>query len=174
MGAFELLHKLPYPDIYDADKNFTVLVAPAFSHVLTSYLNLGRRNKNKHIMLNRSLPAAVLKTRRTRGVLGVMLDQSPARQDDFLTLWKSIQLPFNHRLLEISAEKGFVLLPLSTRLDRDGSAILEYQAQFTPPSEREPAGKAWKELIRNFLEKEIARAPEQWNWSYPGIRVASE
>jgi lauroyl/myristoyl acyltransferase len=169
MGLFELLHKVPWTEASRRNKSFIVLTSPAFSPVLTAYLNKGRILPDKKVELNRSLFRTVRRTLKLSGVLAVMIDQSPFRGGEYVTLWKKIKVPFNKNLFRVMAGQEAIAVPVSTHINSTGTVVVEYHPPLNPPEDTAFDPSQWKEEVRCFLEQEIARAPAQWNWSYPGI-----
>jgi lauroyl/myristoyl acyltransferase len=173
LGLFERLHQVPHLSAQRQGRQTLVVTAPAFSPVLDNYMSRGRNCPGKATVANRNLAGAVKRTLRTRGILAVMLDQYPSRRGETLTLWNSISLPCSTKLVSRMAINGALILPVSTWLKADGRSVLMYH----PPLAVKPGAgnedNAWKGLFQQFLEREIARAPRQWNWSYPGIKIVS-
>ncbi len=164
MGPFELLHKGAYQKTKKAHRPYYVLTAKAFSKTLTQYMNSGRETEGKKTVLNRKIGSSLKKIIQQNGVLAMMVDQSPLRDHESLTLWGTHTLPFNDKLLSLLLNKGAILLPLSC-YQKGKTTVLTYHEPIAKPH--------LKTKITEFLEKEIAQAPAQWNWSYGGIKVKS-
>ena len=186
-GVLELLHRIPEaPD----NRPFLILTAPAFAPALTIYMAGGRQRDGKSIIWNgrppigtssdSSLIAGLRKVLKTNGVLALMADQNPlgTSKQDFLTLWDRIEVPYPARLLDFLRERDFQFVPVSTLLNPDGRSSFRFhpawKASVTSSGRPEVMDQAsLRTQLRDFLEAGIAAAPEQWNWSYPKIRVRS-
>lgn len=165
-GLFEELHRVPPPA---PGKPFFILTAPAFSPPLTGFMARGRERNGKRILWigskgPRGLKAGLRGAIAGKGVLALMADQHPGPSGDceFLSLWGKVKAPYPGRLLRFLADRDFLFVPVSTRLEADGTSVFRYHAALQEPT---------PESIRGFLEAAIAAAPDQWNWSYPKIRV---
>lgn len=162
-GPWELLHRLPEaPD----DRPFAIATAPAFAPALTAFMAAGRERGGKRILWTGGAGAKGLETGlrgllEAGGVLALMADQAPGAggECEYMELWGRIRTPYPGRLLRFLEARGCLFVPVSVRLE-DGAAILEYQG---------PWDAAGPEQVRAFLEKAIAAAPDQWNWSYPKV-----
>ncbi|MFC1583960.1 lysophospholipid acyltransferase family protein [Fibrobacterota bacterium] len=174
MGLFEILHKIPWRQTAESGRTFNVLTAPAFSPRLTEYLKKGRQAGGKNLVPNNSLLSAVRRTINGREALGIMLDQSPAREKELLTLWGTIQIPFPQSLLQTMARAGAIIMPVSTWVGARQTVIVKYHDPLNGAGEYHNNSIELFVTIKMFLEQEISRAPEQWNWSYPGIRAGGK
>jgi lauroyl/myristoyl acyltransferase len=146
---------------------FRILTAPAFSRSLTAFMAQGREGGGKTVLWvggdgPRGLERGLRDTASKGGVLALMVDQHPGRQEDVATLdlWDRIRVPWPARLLEFLAAQDFIFIPVSARLEPDGTSLVRYHAAIADPG---PAA------IRAFLEAAIEDAPGQWNWSYPKV-----
>ena len=108
----------------------------------------------------------------------MMADQNPLQtpDQDYLTLWGMIDVAFPRRLLDFLSERDFQFVPVSTLLNPDGRSSFRFhpawKASVTLSGRPEVMDQAsLRTQLRDFLEAGIAAAPEQWNWSYPKIRV---
>lgn len=171
-GVVELLHRLPEA----AGRPFRILTASAFAAPLTDLLRRGRERDGKRVVDNRAPGPGLREVLKGRGVLALMADQVPGPGAPVLRLWDRIAVPWPERLLGFLESQGFVLLPVSTRLvsgdpgERQGRS----RYRFHPPWEFGPGedrGEGMSLRLRAFLEGAVAEAPDQWNWSYPGIRL---
>lgn len=170
-GVVELLHRLPDA----AGRPFRILTAPAFAPPLTDLLRRGRERDGKRVLDNRDIGPGLREVMAGRGVLALMADQVPGPGAPLLRLWDRIAVPWPARLLVFLESKGFVLLPVSTRIisgvpgDPEGRS----RFRFHPPWIFEPGearGEGLARRLRDFLEGAVSEAPDQWNWSYPGLR----
>ncbi len=162
-GPVELLHRLPQAP---ADgRPFLVLTASAFAAPLTRFLAAGRRQPGKQVVLESALHSSLRAWVRHRGVLAFMADQIPGQPRDFFTLWGSLRLPYAAALVEFCARHQAMVLPVHTRLDRN-EVIFEIGAPLNAP-----APSALKEGLQRAMEKALAEAPDQYNWSYRKIHV---
>lgn len=163
-GLLELQHRIPEAP---ESRPFYILTAPAFSPPLTGFMARGREQDGKRILWigksgsGKSLESGVRAILGSNGVLALMADQHPGPAEDceYLHLWGAIRVPWPARLLRFLDAKGFICLPVSTRIDGNGAVRFTYHPPLRPDEER----------IRAYLEAAIAAAPEQWNWSYPKI-----
>jgi lauroyl/myristoyl acyltransferase len=165
-GMVERLHRLPPAA---PGKPFFILTAPAFSAPLTAFMARGRELDGKRILWiggkgDRGLEAGLRSVIAGKGVLALMADQhpGPAGECETLSLWGNVQVPYPARMFRFLEGQGFLFVPVSTRLLRDGSAPVRFHPSFDA---------ADPERIRGFLEQAIAEAPDQWNWSYPKNRA---
>jgi lauroyl/myristoyl acyltransferase len=170
-GVVELLHRLPEA----AGRPFRILTAAAFAPPLTELLRRGRERDDKRVLDNRAPGPGLREVLAKRGVLALMADQVPGPGAPALRLWDSVLLPWPERLLAFLMEKGCVLLPVSTRVVTGGPGDPEGRSRyrFHVPWELAPGedrGEGLARRLRDFLEKSVAEAPDQWNWSYPGLR----
>jgi lauroyl/myristoyl acyltransferase len=176
-GPWELSHRLPAAP---SNRPFAILTAPAFAPALTAFMAAGRERDGKRILWvggggERGLEAGLRSILDSRGVLAMMADQhpGPAEACEFLSLWGRIRSPYPGRLLRFLASRGCVFVPVSTRLEPDGAvpgkdgagdegetAVLTYHGTWD---------EAGPERVSGFLERAIALAPDQWNWSYPKV-----
>ena len=169
-GLFELLHKVPWLELLKYDRPYAVLTAPAFSKMVTWYLNQGRTTINKQVISNKN-PLALRRILKNQGILAAMFDQSPLRYNKQITLWDSLILPFNERLLKIFIENEGIILPISTIKTDSTQHIVKFHLPLHQSGNKIFQAEIWKKKISLFLEQEISKAPEQWNWSYPGIQI---
>jgi len=188
-GLFELLHRIPQaPD----GRPFLILTAEAFSPPLTGFMAGGREIGGKKILWvggkrDRGLERGLRAVAAGKGIIALMADQHPggAGEIEKLDLWGRIAVPYPARLLRFLAMRGFILVPVSTRVEGNGNVRFRFHPAWNqiPPLPAEPAGTGIDrdslladELpgrVRRFLEEAIAAAPEQWNWSYPKVVPAS-
>jgi lauroyl/myristoyl acyltransferase len=166
LGVVEMLHRIPpAPE----GRPFRILTAPAFSAPLTQYMARGRERDGKKILMNRGM-TGLREVLEKKGVLAMMADQHPGRPEEFLHLWDRVAVPWPARLLRFLSRNGFVTVPVSTRLEPDGSSTYRFHV---PWKDDLTEDAAMRFLARSFLEEAIAWAPEQWNWSYPKIALGS-
>ncbi|MDB5104107.1 MAG: Lipid biosynthesis lauroyltransferase [Fibrobacteres bacterium] len=165
-GVLELLHRVPEAP---EGRPFRILTAPAFSPPLTEFMARGRELEGKRILWignrdQRGLENGLRSVIASNGVLALMADQHPGPAGDceYLGLWDRIRVPWPARLMRFLASRGFLCVPVSTRLEPDGRSRFDFH-----PVLKEPDGDG----IRAFLETAITAAPDQWNWSYPKIRI---
>ncbi len=190
-GILELQHRIPAAP---KDRPFLILTAPAFSPPLTRFMAAGRELDGKRSLLignrrqrnrkeekrkagkrnaasreewdgpDRNLESGLRSVIASKGILALMADQHPGPAEDrqYLDLWDAVRVPWPSRLLRFLSSQGFLCLPVSTRLEKDGTP----RFTFHPALEEPTAGN-----VRAFLEAAIAAAPEQWNWSYPKVRM---
>ena len=160
-GPVELLHRIP--SIPENGRPFFIFTAGGFAPRLTQLLRRGRKQSGKQIVSPESQHAALRSWARQSGVLAVMMDQVPGRPRDWLSLWNGkVELPCPRNLMDWLSERNAVCLAVSTKLEEDGSIVFEYQP--VQPDEKN---------LGLLIEKAIAAAPEQYNWSYPKIRVSA-
>ena len=180
-GMVELLHRIPEAP---EGRPFFILTAPAFSPPLTRYMARGREMEGKRILWvgksdgkgdgQRGLEQGLRSVIAANGVLALMADQHPGPADEceYLMLWDRVRVPWPARLIRFLAAQGFQCVPVSTRMLKDGFAQGPEGSTATARFEFHPAlPHADAGGIRAFLEKAIAEAPEQWNWSYPKVRI---
>ena len=184
-GVLELLHRIPENPF---DRPFLILTAPAFAPALTTFLTEGRQRDGKVIIWNghpptgapaeTGLAAGLRRVVKTKGILAMMADQNPLQtpDQDYLTLWGMIDVAFPRRLLDFLSERDFQFVPVSTQLNPDGHSSYRFHPAWktSVTSSGRPQFMDQTSLhsqLREFLEAGIAAAPEQWNWSYPKIRV---
>ncbi|MDB6035894.1 MAG: Bacterial lipid biosynthesis acyltransferase, partial [Verrucomicrobiales bacterium] len=133
----------------------------------------------------RGLDAGLREIIATKGVLALMADQHPGKPETggSLALWGKVTVPYPARLLRFLAERDFLFVPVSTRLEADGGSTFLFHPAWdfradsadskTSPADLKtsPAGleAALADRVRGFLEEAISAAPDQWNWSYPKI-----
>lgn len=173
-GIVELLHRLPE----SADRPFRILTAAAFAAPLTDLLRRGRERDGKRVLDSRSLGAGLREVLAERGVLALMADQMPGTGAPVIRLWDRIAVPWPERLLAFLEAKRFILLPVSTRImsggpgDPEGRSRYRFHApwEFGPGEDR---GQGLALRLRAFLEAAVEDAPDQWNWSYPGVRAVN-
>jgi lauroyl/myristoyl acyltransferase len=184
-GMVELLHRVPEAQ---PGRPFLILTSPAFSPPLTRFMARGRELDGKRILWvgngkrrpianegtapgqrgmaaagQRGLEQGLRSVIAKNGVLALMADQhpGPAEECEYLMLWNRVRVPWPARLIRFLSDQGFRFVPISTRLIREDAHV-----EFHPALPEADA-----EGIRAFLEKAIADAPEQWNWSYPKIGI---
>lgn len=188
-GMVELLHRIPEAP---AGRPFFILTAPAFSPPLTRFMARGREMEGKRILWvgnsdvgtereterksdgQRGLERGLRTVIAANGILALMADQHPGPADEceYLMLWDRVRVPWPGRLIRFLAAQGFQCVPVSTRMLRAGLAKGPEDPTATALFEFHPAlPQADAEGIRSFLEKAIATAPEQWNWSYPKVGI---
>ncbi len=178
-GPWEELHRIPGA----GSRSFRILTAPAFSPPLTAFMARGRERRGKRILWlggkgRRGLAAGIRQVISERGVLALMADQhpGPAGECRWITLWGSVQVPYPARLLHFLAGREFLFLPVSVRLEADGTKAFRFHEPWEIPrgggakGNGEEVGRALAGCVRAYLESAIAAAPDQWNWSYPKIR----
>jgi lauroyl/myristoyl acyltransferase len=177
-GMVELLHRIPEAP---EGRPFLILTAPAFSPPLTRFMARGREMEGKRILWvgksearggQRGLEQGLRSVIASKGVLALMADQHPGPADEceYLMLWDRVRVPWPARLIRFLAAQGFQCLPVSTRMMREDAATGPEGPMATARFEFHPVlPQADAEGIRAFLEKAIAEAPEQWNWSYPKV-----
>ena len=164
LGVVELLHRVPPA----GGRPFVIVTAPAFSPALTAYLARGREREGKRVAVNGAAAPGLRAVLRRNGVLALMADQYPGRAEDYLELWGGrLRVPYARRLLALLLREGAWLLPVSTRLERDGRSSFRFHAGW---GGADAAPGALETRLARFLEEAVAAAPEQWNWSYPKIR----
>lgn len=162
MGPVEILHRFPEAP---EGRPFRIMTADAFAGPLTAFLRAGRERDGKSILPNLDLAAGLREVTARSGVLAFMADQVPGDPDAWLELWDRIRIPWPRRLLQFLRDREFLLLPVSTRLDGDGRPRYRFHPAWDGSIPAEHS-------LRAFLEEAIAIAPEQWNWSYPKLRIA--
>jgi lauroyl/myristoyl acyltransferase len=167
VGAVELLHRVPTAP---EGRPFRIVTAPAFSGPLARYMRLGREVGGKAVLPNRALATGLRGLAKDRGVLAVMADQHPGRPVSWVRLWDRLEVPYPARLLAFLRERDFRIVPVSTRLEPDGSDRFRFHTPWPESAPRDIVSD--REALRAFLEEAIAGAPAQWNWSYPKIRLA--
>ncbi len=167
LGFFELLHK--YPAAPPQGRPFLVVTAPAFSEPLSQFMRLGREIQGREVVWNGQTAVAARRILRENGVLALMADQAPRHAIGQLTLWDGLHVPCGVRLFSFLALKGAVLVPVSTWIQSDGRSRLKFHKPLT--AEGENQGVSLETQLSEFLELAVERAPEQWNWSYPGISI---
>lgn len=176
-GMVELLHRIPQAP---EGRPFFILTAPAFSPPLTRYMAHGREMDGKLILWagkgdgQRGLEKGLRNVIAANGVLALMADQHPGPADEceYLMLWDRVRIPWPGRLIRFLASQGFLCVPVSTRMLRVGSAGSSEGFKSVARFDFHPVmPQADADGIRTFLEKAISEAPEQWNWSYPKIRI---
>ena len=90
-----------------------------------------------------------------------MIDQVPGKPEDWLSLWKGkVEIPFPKKLLEWMRDQDAVFIVVSVRLNKDNTILFRYQ-----PIE------ASAESLRGLMESTVSEAEDQYNWSYPKIKV---
>jgi lauroyl/myristoyl acyltransferase len=185
MGIFEALHTFPwlhYLEDHSKDNNtnilnssltnrtLSVLTAPAFSKTLSTYMTYLRMSPNSNInpsIEKRSIHPHQLSSHlkeciKTKGIFAYMGDQA-SQGTEYVTLWNTIKLPMSTRLPQFFKKHGGMVLPICTYEKKSGTEIHCYP----PLTVEENNSEAWQKTIEPFLEKSIALAPYQWNWSYP-------
>lgn len=169
LGVVELLHRVPTAP---KGRPFLILTASAFSSPLTEYMAKGRERDGKRVLMNRNTGTGLREVLRKNGVLALMADQAPVGTGYHLELWDSLRVPYPARLLYLLLAHRVLLVPVSTRLEADGRCRYRFHPAWTDlPAQ--PQETALAARLRGFLEEAVAWAPEQWNWSYPGISLAS-
>ncbi|MBF0432364.1 MAG: hypothetical protein HQK83_13850 [Fibrobacteria bacterium] len=168
MGLFELLHRVPFEAGKGIFKDFTLITAPAFSKIVTAYMIKGRLAKGKSVVFNSDLSRAVKKTIRQKGVLAVMLDQYPSPTHKHFYLWGQLRMRYNPKLLDLFEKAGGHIIPVSTWITHSGESVVNYH----PALNRK--GGDWGAAIRQFIERQVQKAPAQWNWSYPALKIMPE
>ena len=168
LGAVEFLHRLPSAP---TGRPFRVLTAPAFSPPLTEYMAWGRERDGKQILRNDVLQYGLREILRGKGILAMMADQHPGKTDDFIHLWDRISVPYPARLLRFLAGHGCLALPVSTYMEADGMPSYRFHPIWEAAECSSPGALAV--LVKAFMEEAIARAPEQWNWSYHKLKLKS-
>jgi lauroyl/myristoyl acyltransferase len=178
-GPWEELHRVPPAR---EGRPFLILTAPAFSPPLTAFMAKGRESGGKSIIWigsdgKRGLAAGIRAVQSGRGILALMADQHPdPGEEEWLSLWDRIRIPYPARLLRSLAAHDFLFMPVSIRISAEGTPLYRFHS---PWDSRDIAGEsadigsmALAAKVRDFLETAIAVAPDQWNWSYPKIRPA--
>ncbi len=161
-GPVELLHRLP-PPLEDGGP-FWIATAGGFAAKLSGLLKQGRKQEGKEIADPESLPAALRAWARRRGVLAVMLDQVPGRPKEWLSLWNgAVEIPFPRNLWDWMKSRDALFIGVSARLEKDGSILLSDER--LPPE---------IEDLQRMMETKLADAADQYNWSYPKIRMAEK
>jgi lauroyl/myristoyl acyltransferase len=168
LGVVELLHRVPAAP---EGRPFRIVTASAFSGPLARYMRRGRERAGKTVLPNRALVSGLRGLADSRGVLAFMADQHPGSPPTWLRLWDRIEVPYPARLLAFLRGKDFRIVPVSTRLERDGRSRFRFHGPWPKASPGDSACHA--SLLRGFLEEAIATAPDQWNWSYPKLRPAT-
>jgi hypothetical protein len=100
---------------------------------------------------------------RDAGLFAVMIDQVPGEPEEELSLMAGrVTVPWPARLLRWIASRDPELLAVSVRWESPHGIVFRYDRV-------EP--QAVKEGIARLMNDAIARAPEQYNWSYGKARV---
>jgi lauroyl/myristoyl acyltransferase len=161
-GPVELLHHIPPPP--PDGRPFFIATAKGFSIILTRWMRQGRKQAGKETVAREGLPNALRSWTRQRGVMAVMMDQNPEKDGDRLLLWNgAVEIPFPRKLWNWIVSRDAVLLAVTARLQRDGSILFRYE----PVS---PDEDGLKKLMETALVEDV----DQYNWSYPKIRIAKK
>jgi lauroyl/myristoyl acyltransferase len=188
-GVLELLHRIPEKP---AGKPFLILTAPAFAPALTTFMAKGRIKDGKEIIWNRTnqpmeshlghpFYTGLRLLVKQKGVLAMMVDQHPEPQKNSkpLILWGRIVVPYPVRLLKFLINQDFIFVPVTTILQSTGKSSFTYHPIWDfgkeQNSQKQPhPGTDIHARLQKFLENEICTKPDQWNWSYPKIRLSEK
>ncbi len=166
-GLFEFLHKAPAKPL---NKDFYILTAKAFADPLSTYMRNGREIEGKKILWNTGETWRLRKVLRTNSILALMIDQFPSQSNENLKLWNCLSLPCSTHLLQLCLQYKALLIPISTYLDPQNQPILKFHSAF---SLADASSESLIKFMQAFLEEAIAKAPLDWNWSYPKLKIYS-
>ncbi len=161
-GPIELLHRIPaVRRAAHGIQPFFVMTASAFAPALAAWM--ARRRQSDGVAVIRPGETAALRGwTRDKGILALMIDQAPGEPEEWLSLpGASVKIPWPGRLIDWATSHDPEILCVSTRLDK-GVVMFRYDPI--------PAA-ALKETIARIMDEALRRAPEQYNWSYPKVRV---
>jgi lauroyl/myristoyl acyltransferase len=162
-GPVELLHQIPQSDPEAAGHPSFLLTAKAFAPALTRLMKEGRAGTRKEILHPHSL-SALKRWEKEKGILALMVDQVPGKPEEWLApLAGSAHIPYPGRLLDWIAERDAAILIVSVCLEKGNRIVFRYA-----PTE----SRLLREDLAFHLDRALRAAPEQYNWSYPKIRVS--
>jgi lauroyl/myristoyl acyltransferase len=166
-GPVELLHQVPQADARIAEPSgtrpFFLLTAKAFAPALTRLMKAGRAGERKEILHPGSL-AGLKRWEQEKGILALMTDQVPGKPEEWLApLDGGAHIPFPGRLLDWIAARDAAFLIVSARLEKRNRVVFRYV-----PAE----SRLLREDLAFHLDRTLRAYPEQYNWSYPKIRVS--
>ncbi len=170
LGGFEMCHWAPYFQVVKAHKSMTLLTAPAFSNVLDGLMSTWRSMPEKKIIQRNSpqLQSAIKETIKNKHLLAIMVDQSPHRNAGRIRLWNKIGIPYNNKILKLFVNKDAAILGITSGI-KDKRIFITYQEIGKKHWGNPFDAGVWKIEMAKFIETNVCKAPEQWNWSYPGI-----
>ncbi len=178
-GPVELLHKIPASQLdrtrtrMGGRRGFHLMTASAFSPPLADWMASGRRGGHRVptrvIRPNDSL--ALREWVRTRGVLAVMIDQVPGIPEDVLVLGNGMPaVPWPRRLMEwVIAQEVEILVVTALWKPSDGTHAQTVRFRYQGVSPARSTHEAVKQRVGVLMSDALARAPEQYNWSYGKI-----
>jgi lauroyl/myristoyl acyltransferase len=168
-GPVELLHRVPSRS---TGRPFFVMTAGAFSPVLARLMANGRAEgrasgaeRGAKAVIRPDSLSGLRAWERDRGVLAVMVDQVRGRPEEWLSFRAGpravAHAPWPKRLLEWVLERRPEVLAVSARLEGN---VVRFRYEAVDPN-------ALKEDVAAKIEAALARAPTQYNWSYPKMRI---
>lgn len=161
-GPVELLHAIPAAA--SSGRPFFVVTASAFSPVLAEWMARGRERTGVRVVR----PEETGKLRawaREGGVLAVMIDQVPGRPEEYLSLRDgAMNVPWPGRLIDWALARNPEILVVSARLAGGRRVAFRYARC---------RAESAKEDVRDLMDDALARAPEQYNWSYGKVSLLS-
>jgi lauroyl/myristoyl acyltransferase len=168
-GPVELLHRVPSRS---TERPFFVMTAGAFSPALAQLMAKGRAEgraseaeRGAKAVIRPDSLSGLRAWERDKGVLAVMVDQVRGRPEEWLSFRAgpraTAHAPWPKRLLEWVLERRPEVLVVSARLEGN-SVRFRYEA--VDPN-------APKEDVAAKIEAALARAPAQYNWSYPKMWI---
>ena len=159
-GPVELLHHVP--PVPKDGRPFFIATAQGFTPLLTRLMRQGREQPGKQTVLVNEQSPALRTWVRQQGVLAVMVDQVPGTPEDWFSLWQGeVEIPYPKKLLDWMRDQDAVFIAVSARLKNHDSILFRYE-----PVQPDAEG------LQRLMETAIAEAKDQYNWSYPKIRIS--
>lgn len=165
-GPVELLHRVPADAMQRAGRaaGFFLVTAAAFAPALSAWMT-ARRARDGVRVLRPGDRGPLRDWARGGGVLAVMIDQVPGGPEDRLRLHGgAVSVPWPRRFVTWIEARRPVRLAVSALREPGGRIVFRY--------DRLDADAA-KDGIAPLMDEALARAPEQYNWSYGKCRVAA-
>jgi lauroyl/myristoyl acyltransferase len=167
-GPVELLHRIPAADASSSGEGpgkqdrFFVMTAAAFSSVLSDWITRGRRASGITV-IRPDDTASLRRWARSKGVLAVMIDQVPGRPEEWIVAEMGpLAAPYPARLMAWITARKPQTLAVSVRWNPGDRIVFRYERIDS---------SSLKTNLERLMGHAVRQAPDQYNWSYPKIRV---
>ncbi len=166
LGPVEYLHRVAAAMMGDG-KSLHVLTASAFAAPLTRFMRRDREKFGARMIYPTEAASSLRKILRRGGVAALMLDQTAGVENARFALSSQLDCPFNWRPVEFMLRHGAWVVPVAARLQ--GSRT---QVDFGAPlAGSQDKIASHRNALEEFALRACREAPEQFNWSYPRLRL---